>query len=410
MAGYSAHRGLECDVEIDGEIDCGHLESRVPTFGLEPHRSRLPGDTMHPYTKLGEDARLDSVCDSGFDSGLASVTSQRDSGLEITSMVDDLHLSDQSRLSSGTRPKPDRDSGLDDGTTWVSAESPHDDAYESVNSEHSPVHPQIQQLFEATDEDGDSQLHLAIIHCQQPIAEHIIDLAPSADYLSLQNALYQTPLHLAVLTNQPRVVRKLIVWGADLEVRDRHGNTALHLACQRGFEVCIRCLTTPVTTAEISAVPFPTPQRIIPQDMDIKNYEGESCLHVTLHSLAPDMQIKVIHYLVNRCGADIINIPEGKSGRTMLHEAVDAHNVPLTQFLLNQTKVRVDACTYGGYTPLRLAYSRGYKTLTQLLLDCDADKSQLVDDYESSDSDTDSMDDISYDDQDMVIAGQPITS
>ena len=85
-------------------------------------------------------------------------------------------------------------------------------------------------------------------------------------------------------------------------------------------------------------------------------------------------------------------LQEGKSGRTLLHEAVDANNVPLTEYLLSQPNIRVDARTYAGYTPLRLAASRGYATPTQMLVARGADQSQLaLDDYESSDSDNDSV-------------------
>ena len=61
-------------------------------------------------------------------------------------------------------------------------------------------------------------------------------------------------------------------------------------------------------------------------------------------------------------------------------------------FLLSQTNIRVDACTYAGFTPLRLASSRGCQQVVERLIAEGADQSQLaLDDYDSSESDDDSV-------------------
>jgi len=58
--------------------------------------------------------------------------------------------------------------------------------------------------------------------------------------LDLQNyEFHQTALHLAVITDQPAIVRLLVNSGASVDIRDRQGNTALHVACSRGLIRCI---------------------------------------------------------------------------------------------------------------------------------------------------------------------------
>lgn len=95
----------------------------------------------------------------------------------------------------------------------------------------------------------------------------------------------QTPLHLSVLTRQPRVTRALLMAGASLEAPDRNGNTALHLACLNNFMDCAGALTHRVSVAEYREFlgdkkPLLLPQT--PQSLEVKNYEGKLIL---LHSL-----------------------------------------------------------------------------------------------------------------------------
>lgn len=52
----------------------------------------------------------------------------------------------------------------------------------------------------------------------------------------------QTALHLAVHLDQPGTVRALVLKGASRMLQDRHGDTALHVACQRQHLACARCL------------------------------------------------------------------------------------------------------------------------------------------------------------------------
>ena len=70
-------------------------------------------------------------------------------------------------------------------------------------------------------------------------------------------------------------MRKLIARGADVDVRDRHGNTPLHIACERGYYDCVIALTTPLDHREVKDIPYNLPYQRIPQHPDIKNYNGE---------------------------------------------------------------------------------------------------------------------------------------
>jgi len=86
------------------------------------------------------------------------------------------------------------------------------------------------------------KLHLAVISQSVDAIVYLVMAAVTCttSLLDLQNYEFrQTALHLAVVTNQPAIVRLLVNCGASSDVRDHHGNTAMHLACSRGLIQCI---------------------------------------------------------------------------------------------------------------------------------------------------------------------------
>lgn len=59
-------------------------------------------------------------------------------------------------------------------------------------------------------------------------------------------------------------------------VRDRHGNTALHLACINNQKDCVKQLLTPLNGAEQNQTPGTDK---FPQDLELWNYDGKSQTH-----------------------------------------------------------------------------------------------------------------------------------
>ena len=57
------------------------------------------------------------------------------------------------------------------------------------------------------DEDGDVQLHLAVASGLADVVDALVRMSPSPDHLSLQNNQGYSPLHIAVLQNQPAQTR-----------------------------------------------------------------------------------------------------------------------------------------------------------------------------------------------------------
>lgn len=281
-----------------------------------------------------------------------------------------------------------------------------DEAIGSIASTDSILSTEIEksrQLYQQ-DEDGDTLLHLAIIHGEEHYALRIIELAFSEHQLNIQNSQQQTALHLAVVTHQPGLARHLVSCGASLITRDRCGNTPLHLACRDGDLECVRYLTAPLGLKDFRHPNYTPHCQLVPQDLTIKNYEGETCLHLA----ACRGHLPVLHHLFNdqHCTADV-NVQEGKSGRTVLHKAAETNNFQLVGFLLQQRQVNLEALTYDSRTPLCLAMDRKLTDMATVLKKAGADESYIHGNSSFTDPDDDLMDG-GYDD--FSIAGQPVQS
>lgn len=122
-----------------------------------------------------------------------------------------------------------------------------------------------------------SGLHLAVLHNQPEVLRslsRVVSVLIGQEVLNMRNHLYQvhgssllappgvtrllsasvtnsycsslrasqTPLHLAVITQQKEAVEALLLAGADPTLTDRHGNTALHLASQQDGDGMVQFL------------------------------------------------------------------------------------------------------------------------------------------------------------------------
>lgn len=244
------------------------------------------------------------------------------------------------------------------------------------------------ELYFQQDEDGDTQLHIAIIKEFIEVVYSLVRMVPHPSYLDIRNDECQTPLHLAVLTRQPRMVRRLLCAGASPEIRDRHGNTALHLAVASGDISCVRALTEPITAAETNAAEL----RYTPYDRntavnmrDLYNYDGLTCVHLA----ALNGHIEILRYLV-WFGANI-NAKEWKGGRTPLHLAIERRDALLCRFLLAECRIDLDAETYAGVTPYQMAVRIDSGVARQLSeRGCDT-YLELTDEEEDDDDSDDEM-------------------
>ncbi|XP_053207498.1 NF-kappa-B inhibitor cactus-like [Panonychus citri] len=257
------------------------------------------------------------------------------------------------------------------------------------------------------DAEGDTILHLAVIQGVTNLVSYLIKEAPSSEYLDIANDEFQTPLHLATITKQYGIINQLVTSGASLFIRDRNGNSPVHIACQNGDIMALKSLlsakpritsdinssscssTTSTSSSSSSSTSTSTSlsQSSIASPLNLKNYEGETSLHLAVKTADKSL----IEYLVNH-GADI-NAQEGKSGKTVLHYAILQQKLDLIQFLIYNCKCSPHVRTYGGLTAMH--FLRGLlevnpnsgklRAIYQILQDCGVD----CENYSSTNYDSD---------------------
>ncbi|XP_067240574.1 NF-kappa-B inhibitor epsilon [Chanodichthys erythropterus] len=294
----------------------------------------------------GEKERKFELEDNRIDSGIDSISISRDYG-SLDSSEEKDKLGTEERLDSAyvsSSLTVDSLGDLIEECIISDCENPTDCEYteEEVN------------FLTTVTEDGDTILHLAIIHEEQRFAHWLIDLFPQ-ELMDIQNNLYQTPLHLATYLNQPTVVKSLVEKKVLLELQDQEGNTPLHVACEHGFLECASEMVHSASPSKLANM------------LETQNWRGLTCLHVaTLHKHHRLMR------LLMKKGVDL-NIQEGTSGKTALHMAVELHDVQGVTLLLNRG-ANVDAAMFNGCTALHLAVGRQDASIANLLCQAGADK------------------------------------
>ncbi|KAB0398586.1 hypothetical protein E2I00_009939 [Balaenoptera physalus] len=137
--------------------------------------------------------------------------------------------------------------------------------YPMVCSMEHPLSADIAMATHA-DEDGDTPLHIAVVQGNLPAVHRLVNLFQHGGReLDIYNNLRQTPLHLAVITTLPSVVRLLVMAGASPMALDRHGQTAAHLACEHRSPACLRALLDSAAGGTM--------------DLEARNYDGLTALH-----------------------------------------------------------------------------------------------------------------------------------
>lgn len=223
--------------------------------------------------------------------------------------------------------------------------------------------PDVKEYFEP-DDDGDVQLHLAVASGLADVVDALVRMAPTPDLLSIQNNQGYSPLHIAVLQSQPAFVRRLVVAGARIDLRDSEGNTPLHLTARRGNLDCAEALLRPVGVMEVGQRKSLVNQQLA-DVIDERNANGEHCVHLATMG----GHVAYLQFLTWN-GADM-NALEGRAGRSALHLAVGAKSLQLVQCLVEPKPrgcgLNPDILDWHGRTAHQLSLINGQSDIAAFL-------------------------------------------
>lgn len=214
-------------------------------------------------------------------------------------------------------------------------------------------------LTAVQNQEGDTALHLAIIHNQQEVVLQLLDVLPQlppteTPVVDCLNNFKQSPLHLAVITRQHKVIQYLLKANGNPLVSDRNGDTPLHLACKYGFLQGILPLVSRSTRINIEGSRIP--------ELVMRNNDGLTPLHLA----AVSSNTECFRELV-KANADV-NVQDSKSGKTALHYLIERGDLPLTGFLITEPETNVECTDFSGNTPLHCAAARGNLAIVSLLI------------------------------------------
>lgn len=358
-------------IEVDDDVvaDGASVRNRV-SF---PHQTNIEDSTNLCENKFS--TKLNT--DSGFLSGLST---SDDSAVITSSSINITEEQKEMQLKSAPQ--------------FSASEFKSDISSEKKNNlnEPTPVKSQkgvprritLHDLLRQ-DDDGDTPLHLAVLQGFIEVVFSLVRILPDPRLLEIPNKKLQTPLHLAVLTNQAPLVRRLVVGGASVLSRDCKGNTPLHLACRDGHLECAHALLLPVSQEErrSALLPMHVAPQPLPQDLEQKNYDGQMPLHLA----AMNGHVSIAKLL--SCFGANVNAMEGKYGRTPLHYAVERRHPAMIHFLVSHCGALTEAETYSGYTAYQVAFAAA-PLLADILADlganirpCPQEKSSSSDEEES---------------------------
>ncbi len=197
-----------------------------------------------------------------------------------------------------------------------------------------------------------------------------------------------TPLHLALRHGFPEIAKLLIENNVDSQIKDKNGDTPLHLALRHGFPEIAKLLIENNAAIQLQDVEgktalhlaleygFPEIAKLLIENnaaIQLQDTKGNTALHLALKYGFPE----IAKLLVESNAAIQLQDVEGN---TVLHLALE-YGFPEIAKLLIENNADIQAEDIDGNTTLHLALKHRFPEIAKLLIENNADiKSEDIDD------------------------------
>ncbi|RLN43827.1 hypothetical protein BBJ28_00006075 [Nothophytophthora sp. Chile5] len=213
-------------------------------------------------------------------------------------------------------------------------------------------------ILQEVDNNGQSLLHIAAANGSDGILAALLTESRRESMLSLVDLVtpgdLQTALHLAAIRGHTTCVQLLLQCaGAQVDLLNRRGSNALHLALRQTFNI------EQLVSAFLSYTPLDQMQTTF---SSLDEETGHSCLHTAVIKNFRKVSLALI-----RSGKLQINAATRDGSWTPLHLAVITEEVEIIQALLG-AGAALDAIDVDGQTPLLQACLGGKLEIVRLLL------------------------------------------
>ena len=260
--------------------------------------------------------------------------------------------------------------------------------------------------------DGNTVLHIACQDDRDHILQHVLSASECTDALSISNNDGDTPLH--ILATRKVTLSNIIplIKCNDPDVKNKLGNTPLHVACQNNniefatlLLADLQCNTNikndqgeiPLHLAVSKSLEL-VKLVVTSETVNVQRNDGDTPLHIACRH----EQLSVILHLIDdlKCSVQILNnnddspfhillskswsqtgsllkyIPssesnrKNKNGDTLLHVACRYSTVSTVSFLTKSLNFRTDTLNESGVAPLHFACRRGFINMVRPVSNC----------------------------------------
>ena len=261
--------------------------------------------------------------------------------------------------------------------------------------------------------EGNTILHTACQDDRDHILQHVLSTNECADAFSISNNNGDTPLHL--LANREVLSNAILplIKCKNPNVKNRCGNTPLHIACQNNnikfatfLLADLHCDSNvkndlgeiPLHLAAAKSIEL---VKLVARSENInaQRNDGDTPLHIACRHEQMEVCLHFIDDL--NCSVTLLNSNEdspffillgkrlrqnsfileyiplsesngkNKNGDTLLHVACQYSTVPTVSYLIKSLKCKTDVVNESGVAPLHFACNRGFKNMVRFVSNCD---------------------------------------